>query len=444
MFSGKAIGIPRRLQIPMHEIEGNGVDDGSIYLLGGAGLSGSSLGHSSLSKCSISASANSSSEGGMKTFSTVDDLPKDFSEKEEFATTGYRENFTTFGPSVGSGAPVIDRKLGKRTYFEEMCAPSATKTASFSAIHTSSATTKRSRSSYQSMQTPRCQVEGCNLDLKSAKDYHRRHKICESHSKSPKVIVAGMERRFCQQCSRFHGLSEFDDKKRSCRRRLSEHNARRRRPEPEASQFNSAGLPSLFYDGSQQMNLFFNRIPNPVPNPTWQTACSFEVAQARDFLCRPAKSGTFGRQQHLSSDDTSNAISKLHLDSDRVLPFQCTTPRVLNHGLEASTITSNNLDVAPELRRALSLLSTDSWGLNEPEPISLEQLTRVNQTGVAQPVIHAESRNRVLASTEYVRVEQAPSKSQVRSSNLHNNGSSQFQEFQLFKAPDESRCFFSD
>ncbi|XP_021677941.2 squamosa promoter-binding-like protein 7 isoform X2 [Hevea brasiliensis] len=76
---------------------------------------------------------------------------------------------------------------------------------------------------------PRCQVEGCQVVLVNAKDYHRRHKVCEMHSKAPKVIVLGLEQRFCQQCSRFHVVSEFDDSKRSCRRRLAGHNERRRK-----------------------------------------------------------------------------------------------------------------------------------------------------------------------------------------------------------------------
>lgn len=49
---------------------------------------------------------------------------------------------------------------------------------------------------------PRCQVEGCHVPLINAKDYHRRHKVCEVHSKAPKVKVLGLEQRFCQQCSR--------------------------------------------------------------------------------------------------------------------------------------------------------------------------------------------------------------------------------------------------
>ncbi|KAF2315402.1 hypothetical protein GH714_039119 [Hevea brasiliensis] len=76
---------------------------------------------------------------------------------------------------------------------------------------------------------PRCQVEGCQVALVNAKDYHRRHKVCEMHSKAPKVIVLGLEQRFCQQCSRFHVVSEFDESKRSCRRRLAGHNQRRRK-----------------------------------------------------------------------------------------------------------------------------------------------------------------------------------------------------------------------
>ncbi|GMJ08145.1 hypothetical protein HRI_004483700 [Hibiscus trionum] len=74
-----------------------------------------------------------------------------------------------------------------------------------------------------------CQVYGCNTDLSSSKDYYKRNKVCEAHSKTAKVIVNGTEMRFCQQCSRFHLLAEFDDRKRSCRKRLVGHNERRRK-----------------------------------------------------------------------------------------------------------------------------------------------------------------------------------------------------------------------
>ncbi|RDX78219.1 Squamosa promoter-binding-like protein 4, partial [Mucuna pruriens] len=88
---------------------------------------------------------------------------------------------------------------------------------------------------------PSCQAERCGADLTDAKRYHRRHKVCEFHSKAPVVVVAGLRQRFCQQCSRFHDLAEFDEAKRSCRRRLAGHNERRRKNNPEAGNEGSKG-----------------------------------------------------------------------------------------------------------------------------------------------------------------------------------------------------------
>ncbi|GFZ12172.1 squamosa promoter-binding protein-like (SBP domain) transcription factor family protein [Actinidia rufa] len=86
----------------------------------------------------------------------------------------------------------------------------------------SSAPAKRVRVGLSS-KTPFCQVYGCKKDLSSCKDYHKRHKVCEVHSKTAKVLVNGIEQRF-------HLLGEFDDGKRSCRKRLAGHNERRRKP----------------------------------------------------------------------------------------------------------------------------------------------------------------------------------------------------------------------
>ncbi|KAK9274396.1 hypothetical protein L1049_019210 [Liquidambar formosana] len=142
-------------------------------------------------------------------------------------------------------------KLGKRHYFEDATSPLGDRHVSveFSAG-------KRGRPYYSGggdgvvvcgpsssspavsvsvpATVPRCQVEGCHVALVNAKDYHRRHKVCEMHSKAPKVVVHGQEQRFCQQCSRFHAVSEFDDSKRSCRRRLAGHNERRRKNSHES------------------------------------------------------------------------------------------------------------------------------------------------------------------------------------------------------------------
>jgi hypothetical protein len=51
-----------------------------------------------------------------------------------------------------------------------------------------------------------CQVQDCRADLSNAKDYHRRHKVCDVHSKASKALVGNVMQRFCQQCSRLVGL----------------------------------------------------------------------------------------------------------------------------------------------------------------------------------------------------------------------------------------------
>ncbi|KAJ8773134.1 hypothetical protein K2173_028311 [Erythroxylum novogranatense] len=99
-----------------------------------------------------------------------------------------------------------------------------------------------------SSQAAYCQVYGCNKDLTSSKEYHKRHKVCESHTKTSKVVVNGIEQRFCQQCSRFHLLAEFDDGKRSCRKRLAGHNERRRKPQV-GIHFGRTGRPLHSFNG---------------------------------------------------------------------------------------------------------------------------------------------------------------------------------------------------
>ncbi|KAK9021633.1 hypothetical protein V6N11_011612 [Hibiscus sabdariffa] len=121
---------------------------------------------------------------------------------------------------------------------------------------------KRARASGSGSQVPSCLVDGCTADLSKCRDYHRRHKVCEVHSKTPKVTIRGLEQRFCQQCSRFHSLVEFDEVKRSCRKRLDGHNRRRRKPQPDSLSANSgSGRASLFpgfssdnYKGEKQFS----------------------------------------------------------------------------------------------------------------------------------------------------------------------------------------------
>ncbi|KAK9102969.1 hypothetical protein Sjap_020223 [Stephania japonica] len=115
----------------------------------------------------------------------------------------------------------IGLNLGGRTYF------SSSENDFLNELDTSAAAAANA---------PRCQAQGCNADLTHAKHYHRRHKVCEFHSKAATALIAGLTQRFCQQCSRFHLLAEFDQGKRSCRKRLADHNRRRRKSQPQQQQ----------------------------------------------------------------------------------------------------------------------------------------------------------------------------------------------------------------
>ncbi|CAN0879030.1 Squamosa promoter-binding-like protein 9, partial [Linum grandiflorum] len=119
-------------------------------------------------------------------------------------------------------------KFGKKIYFGDHIGLQA---AAASTKPSSSASSRhQNQNQNHQLQIPRCQVEGCGVDLSDAKGYYSRHKVCGAHSKTSTVVVAGLQQRFCQQCSRFHLLAEFDQGKRSCRRRLAGHNERRRKP----------------------------------------------------------------------------------------------------------------------------------------------------------------------------------------------------------------------
>ncbi|PKA60901.1 Squamosa promoter-binding-like protein 9 [Apostasia shenzhenica] len=75
----------------------------------------------------------------------------------------------------------------------------------------------------------RCQVPGCEVDIGELKGYHRRHRVCLRCAYAPSVMIEGETKRYCQQCGKFHVLLDFDEDKRSCRRKLERHNRRRRR-----------------------------------------------------------------------------------------------------------------------------------------------------------------------------------------------------------------------
>lgn len=132
-----------------------------------------------------------------------------------------------------------------------------------------SGSSKRARGTNNGTQTAMCLADGCNSNLNNCREYHRRHKVCELHSKTPQVTINGHKQRFCQQCSRFHSLEEFDEGKRSCRKRLDGHNRRRRKPQPEPLSHAGSFFPS--HQGTRLLQ-FSNPQVYPttgVANPVW-------------------------------------------------------------------------------------------------------------------------------------------------------------------------------
>ena len=109
---------------------------------------------------------------------------------------------TVVGPSGGGGGGggggALDLKLGAPTSWRP------TPAVAVAAVQQpSSAPARRARAGQGAQQAvPACSVQGCTADLSRCREYHRRHKVCEAHSKTPLVVVAGREMRFCQQCSR--------------------------------------------------------------------------------------------------------------------------------------------------------------------------------------------------------------------------------------------------
>ncbi|XP_028759863.1 squamosa promoter-binding-like protein 7 isoform X2 [Neltuma alba] len=92
---------------------------------------------------------------------------------------------------------------------------------------------KRARTVRVSAGIARCQVPGCEADISELKGYHRRHRVCLRCANASTVMLDGEAKRYCQQCGKFHILSDFDEGKRSCRRKLERHNNRRRRKPTE-------------------------------------------------------------------------------------------------------------------------------------------------------------------------------------------------------------------
>lgn len=156
--------------------------------------------HSSqpLDTCSyeLDHSNNSSKRGNSSTHV----IALDSSLEEEESNS---KHLSSLVESKTRDSSLIDLKLGRLADCKGASSDKVAKEGfTLTSIHPTTHA-KRARTSSLPPQAPVCQVYGCNMDLSSSKDYHKRHKVCDGHSKTAKVIVNGIEQRFCQQCSRY-------------------------------------------------------------------------------------------------------------------------------------------------------------------------------------------------------------------------------------------------
>ncbi|KAF8403884.1 hypothetical protein HHK36_011990 [Tetracentron sinense] len=283
------------------------------------------------------------------------------------------DSWTVSGAS-GSSDSLIGLKFGEKIYFEDVgIGIPAKSVGGSSSVSISPGPPKKGRGFVQGGQPPRCQVEGCQVDLSDAKAYYSRHKVCGMHSKSPTVIVAGLEQRFCQQCSRFHKLPEFDEGKRSCRRRLAGHNERRRKPPPNSLLSSCHGrLPSSLHENSSRVGGFlmdftrYPRLPGRDSRPN---------VRASDWVAgnQPTFTGKF--VPHLWQGSSENpppnsflqgSAGGMVFSSPGIPPGECFA------GVSDSSC-------------ALSLLSTQPWGSRNPvSGLSMNNVMNEGGTPIAQ------------------------------------------------------------
>ncbi|XP_031743614.1 squamosa promoter-binding-like protein 16 isoform X2 [Cucumis sativus] len=229
---------------------------------------------------------------------------------------------------------------------------------------------KRSRAPGSGAQVPSCMVDGCSSDLSKCRDYHRRHKVCELHSKTPKVTICGQEQRFCQQCSR----------KRSCRKRLDGHNRRRRKPQPATMTLNAGRF------------LYGNQGPRFLPFGNQLLTASSDVSSSWIGMIKPENNVPLcGGNSQFDFTDRRKSMLPGSLSSDYkekqlaiscipigLLPKSSDTQPFLNvgssNGGNVQKVLGNGSNRFFDSDCALSLLSTPV----EPGEINLSSMSQSN------------------------------------------------------------------
>ncbi|CAN4086231.1 unnamed protein product [Withania somnifera] len=259
----------------------------------------------------------SSKNGGASIFGSVASV---FSGEDKFSS----KISSSAVDSISRDSSLIDLKLGR--FADHQIDANIFKSPRSMPSFTSSEAivpTKRMRARGVNSQKPFCQVQGCGKDLSSCKDYHKRHKVCEVHSKTAKVIVNGIEQRFCQQCSRFHLLVEFDDGKRSCRKRLAGHNERRRKPH-NGTRFRGTSFATSSFACQDILGSRFLHQPKYEMNDWYRNVKVEDGVEYRPQLAMPFTNGQLQPKSLFTSYHAKKGCHSLH---DEGLPA-VTTNRI--------------------------------------------------------------------------------------------------------------------
>ncbi|KAL1062674.1 hypothetical protein V6Z11_D13G096200 [Gossypium hirsutum] len=303
----------------------------------------------------------------------------DFGEEESGS-----KHCSSLMDSNSQESSLIDLKLGRLTDYKDAHHGKFLKETSVVSPVRPAIVPKKARTTSLHSQIPCCQVYGCNKDLSSSKDYHKRHKVCEAHSKTAKVIVNGIEQRFCQQCSRFHLLAEFDEGKRSCRKRLAGHNERRRKLHFNTFSGKSHKLPHSFQGTKFLGTSIPKQMPFVIPN-------IFQV----DFL-HPERQAYSNQYQQVKSEEkpmySSQSAMPITNGQSSFFHMHDSGKQHLSGTLSSATEAFDAPSAAPTVKElsgvsrsdcALSLLSAQSLDLSSH--VTGIQMTRplINQAGLA-------------------------------------------------------------
>ncbi|KAG7978753.1 hypothetical protein I3843_05G097700 [Carya illinoinensis] len=194
---------------------------------------------------------------------------------------------------------------------------------------------------------------------------------------------------------RFHSLGEFDEGKRSCRKRLDGHNRRRRKPKPESLSLNSGRLPSSF-QGTRILTFGAPQIfpQAPVVSSHWLGAVKAETDAAvlyngypqlnfcdrkssiPDSLCHNYKGGKqLPFSQGSSSSFPGASVYQLHPGANFASSNTSSCQKVFH----------NELNRVVDSDCALSLLSSSSPA--ETRQVGLSQMVQFNPIPSAQSLV---------------------------------------------------------